>query len=149
MGFRLRQRSICQWQCHHRQRSRRHQRRHYHEAAVGQAISGAIATGRLVREDLFLQTKFTFRPGQDQRLPYDPNAPIAIQVEQSVASSLDHLGTEWVDSYLLHGPTSSAGLTADDWAAWRAMVRNPLPAPRQERAVAARPNRVENRSRPR
>jgi len=97
------------------------QRRHYHEAAVGQAISASIAKGLMVREDLFLQTKFTFRPGQDHRLPYDPDAPIAIQVEQSFASSLAHLGTEWVDSYLLHGPTSSVGLTPDDWAAWRAM----------------------------
>jgi diketogulonate reductase-like aldo/keto reductase len=97
------------------------QRRHYHEAAVGQGISAAIAKGLLVREDLFLQTKFTFRPGQDHRLPYDPKAPIPVQVEQSFASSLTHLGVEWIDSYLLHGPTSSAGLTADDWAAWRAM----------------------------
>ena len=97
------------------------QRRHYHEAAVGQAISASIARGALVREDLFLQTKFTFRPGQDHRLPYDPDAPIPIQVEQSFASSLTHLGVEWINSYLLHGPTSSEGLTPDDWAAWRAM----------------------------
>lgn len=97
------------------------QRRHYHEAAVGQAISASITRGLLVREELFLQTKFTFRPGQDHRLPYDPDAPIPIQVEQSFASSLTHLGVEWIDSYLLHGPTSSEGLTPDDWAAWRAM----------------------------
>jgi len=97
------------------------QRRHYHEAAVGQVISASTAKGLLVREDLFLQTKFTFRPGQDHRLPYDADAAIPIQVEQSFASSLTHLGVEWIDSYLLHGPTSSEGLTADDWAAWRAM----------------------------
>ena len=97
------------------------QRRHYHEAAVGQAIAAAIAQGLVVREDLFLQTKFTFRRGQDQRLPYDPEAPIPTQVEQSLASSLAHLGVAWVDSFLLHGPTTSVGLTPDDWAAWRAM----------------------------
>ena len=31
------------------------------------------------------------------------------------------MGVEQVDSYLLHGPTGSAGLNPDDWAAWRAM----------------------------
>ena len=97
------------------------QRRHYHEAAVGQAISASIESGQVTREDLFLQTKFTFRPGQDHRLPYDPEAPIPVQVEQSFASSLDHLGVEVIDSYVLHGPTTQAGLTSGDWAAWRAM----------------------------
>jgi len=97
------------------------QRRHYDEAAVGRAIAASIAKGLVTREDVFLQTKFTFRRGQDHRLPYDPGAPVPIQVEQSFASSLGHLGVERVDSYLLHGPTSSAGLTPDDWAAWRAM----------------------------
>jgi diketogulonate reductase-like aldo/keto reductase len=97
------------------------QRRHYDEAAVGRAIAASIAKGLVVRDDLFLQTKFTFRRGQDHRLPYDPGAPVPIQVEQSFTSSLGHLGVERVDSYLLHGPASSAGLTPDDWAAWRAM----------------------------
>jgi diketogulonate reductase-like aldo/keto reductase len=97
------------------------QRRHYHEAAVGQGIAASCATGLVAREDLFLQTKFTFRRGQDQRLPYDPAAPIASQVEQSFASSLAHLGTGIIDSYLLHGPTQRTGLVAADWEAWRAL----------------------------
>jgi diketogulonate reductase-like aldo/keto reductase len=97
------------------------QRRHYHEAAVGQAIAAAVASGLVPRDDLFLQTKFTFRRGQDHRLPYDPKAPIAIQVEQSFANSLEHLGTERIDSYVLHGPSQPVGLAADDWQAWRAM----------------------------
>src|SRR5215470_13329708 len=56
------------------------QRRHYHEAAVGQAIAAAVKSGLLSRQDLFLQTKFTFRGGQDHRLPYDSKAPIRTQV---------------------------------------------------------------------
>jgi len=99
------------------------QRRHYHEAAVGQAIAVAIKSGLVTRAELFLQTKFTFRGGQDHRLPYDPEAPIAVQVEQSFASSLKHLGTDVIDSYVLHGPTQWAGLAAADWEAWRAMER--------------------------
>lgn len=97
------------------------QRRHYHEAAVGQAITAAIESGLVVRDDLFLQTKFTFQSGQDHRLPYDPAASVTTQVEQSFASSLEHLGTEFIDSYVLHGPNQRIGLTPDDWAAWRAM----------------------------
>jgi diketogulonate reductase-like aldo/keto reductase len=97
------------------------QRRHYHEAAVGEAIAAAVASGPVRRDDLFVQTKFTFRPGQDHRLPYDPDAPIPAQVEQSFAGSLEHLGIEVIDSYVLHGPTRRAGLAPDDWAAWRAM----------------------------
>jgi diketogulonate reductase-like aldo/keto reductase len=97
------------------------QRRHYDEAAVGRAISASIESGSIVRDELFLQTKFTFRAGQDHRLPYDPGAPVAMQVEQSFASSLEHLGTPMIDSYLLHGPTQRVGLTRADWEAWRAM----------------------------
>jgi diketogulonate reductase-like aldo/keto reductase len=97
------------------------QRRHYDEAAVGRAVASSIASGLAARDDLFVQTKFTFRRGQDHRLPYDPAAPIRIQVEQSFVSSLEHLGTEVIDSYLLHGPTGRVGLAPADWEAWRAM----------------------------
>ncbi len=85
------------------------QRRHYHEAAVGLGISSAIKRGVIARDDLFLQTKFTFRDGQDHRLPYDPKADIPKQVEQSFASSLEHLGTDRIDSYVLHGPSHASG----------------------------------------
>lgn len=97
------------------------QRRHYDEAAVGQAISAAIERPLVTRDDLFVQTKFTFQHGQDHRLPYNPDAPIAIQVEQSFESSLQHLGVEVIDSYLLHGPMMRAGLARADWEAWRAI----------------------------
>ena len=97
------------------------QRKHYHEAGVGRGIADAVESGLVTRDDLFLQTKFTHRRGQDHRLPYDPEAPIPDQVAQSFARSLEHLGTDVIDSYVLHGPASRAGLGPDDWAAWRAM----------------------------
>jgi diketogulonate reductase-like aldo/keto reductase len=93
------------------------QRRHYHEAKVGEALHSA----RLSRSELFLQTKFTFKNGQDQRLPYDPQAPVAQQVEQSCHSSLEHLKTDYLDSYVLHGPSTRAGWTGDNAEAWAAM----------------------------
>lgn len=99
------------------------QRRHYDEAAVGQAITAAMEAGLVSRDELFLQTKFTFPAGQDHRLPYDPAAPVADQVEQSFHCSLQHLRTERIDSYLLHGPMFSEGLSREDMAAWRAMEK--------------------------
>lgn len=96
------------------------QRRHYHEAAVGQALANA-QRGGLRRDELFVQTKFTFQAGQDHRLPYDAKAPIAEQVRQSFSSSLEHLGLDRLDSYLLHGPSRRVGLGAADWEAWRSM----------------------------
>jgi diketogulonate reductase-like aldo/keto reductase len=97
------------------------QRRHYDEASVGRGIAAAIESGLLSRDELFLQTKFTFLAGQDHCLPYDRHAPVATQVAQSFASSLEHLGTDRIDSYVLHGPSQRNGLGAADWAAWRAM----------------------------
>ena len=73
------------------------QRKHYFEQGVGDGIARARDEG-LAREELFLQTKFTYRRGQDHRLPYDPRADVATQVAQSFASSLEHLRTTWIDS---------------------------------------------------
>lgn len=99
------------------------QRRHYVEAGVGEALARAVAAGHLAREDVFLQTKFTSVDGQDHRLPYDAHAPVATQVEQSFASSLQHLGVDYLDAYILHGPSVRHGLTAGDWDTWAAMER--------------------------
>ena len=97
------------------------QRRHYFEAGVGQGLAAAYAAGVVARPDLFLQTKFTFQPGQDHRLPYDPDATFSVQVAQSLASSLEHLGTDYVDSYVLHGPASAYGWSSADGEVWEAM----------------------------
>ena len=91
--------------------------RYRNEAAVGEALTAGV----MKRDELFLQTKFTFRDGQDHRLPYDPAAPVARQVEQSFASSLQHLHADAIDCYVLHGPSEYPGLGPDDWEAWRAM----------------------------
>jgi diketogulonate reductase-like aldo/keto reductase len=99
------------------------QRRHYLEAGVGEGLAAAYRTGVVTREDLFLQTKFTYVTGQDHRLPYDPAADLATQVEQSMQSSLEHLGTDHVDSYVLHGPASGRGWSDADAEAWAAMVK--------------------------
>jgi diketogulonate reductase-like aldo/keto reductase len=97
------------------------QRKHYFEAGVGQALAAAYRAGIVARADLFLQTKFTHVDGQDHRLPFDPRASLTEQVAQSLASSLEHLGTDYVDSFVLHGPASGYGWTEDDAEVWAAM----------------------------
>ena len=99
------------------------QRRHYFEAGVGEGLAAAYRAGIVTRADLFLQTKFTYRPGQDDRLPYDPAARLSAQVAQSLASSLGHLGTDYVDSFVLHGPASGYGWADADAEVWDAMMK--------------------------
>jgi diketogulonate reductase-like aldo/keto reductase len=93
---------------------------HYQEALVGEALQ-ALAKQGIARNTLFLQTKFTPLNGQDHRTPYDASADLATQVTQSFESSLAHLHTDYVDSYVLHGPYSRRGLGAADREVWAAM----------------------------
>ncbi len=97
------------------------QRRHYFEEGAGQGLAAAYRAGVVTRADLFLQTKFTYRAGQDNRLPYDPTAELSVQVAQSLANSLEHLGTDHVDSYVLHGPSSGYGWSDAEAEVWEAM----------------------------
>lgn len=97
------------------------QRRHYFEQGVGEALAALYRAGTVTRGELFLQTKFTYAGGQDHRLPYDPQADFPTQVRQSFASSLEHLGTDYVDSYVLHGPSVGRGLGPADLAVWKEM----------------------------
>ena len=93
---------------------------HYQEALVGEALQ-ALAKKGIKRDSLFLQTKFTSVDGQGGRTPYDPSADLTTQVCQSFDSSLNHLGTDYVDSYVLHAPFQRRGLGTADWEVWTAM----------------------------
>jgi diketogulonate reductase-like aldo/keto reductase len=97
------------------------QRRHYFEAGVGEGLAAAYHAGLVTRSDLFLQTKYTYQRGQDHRLPFDPAASLELQVAQSLSSSLEHLGTHYVDSFVLHGPASGHGWSEADSEVWEAM----------------------------
>jgi diketogulonate reductase-like aldo/keto reductase len=93
---------------------------HYQEALVGEALL-ALGKQGISRDRLFLQTKFTPTNGQDHRTPYDASANLATQVTQSFDSSLVHLHTDYLDSYVLHGPYQRQGLGASDWEVWAAI----------------------------
>jgi diketogulonate reductase-like aldo/keto reductase len=92
------------------------QRKHYNEEAVGKAISKS----NIKREEFFIQTKYTYPNGQDNRIPYDINADYKTQVRQSFESSLEHLQLDYIDSYVLHGPLGF-GITQDDLEVWQEM----------------------------
>jgi diketogulonate reductase-like aldo/keto reductase len=96
------------------------QPRHYQEHLVGEALLKLSGKG-IKREDLFLQSKFTPADGQDHRIPYDPSADLTTQVKQSFESSLKNLHTDYLNSYLLHGPYSHPGLGNEDWEVWSAI----------------------------
>ncbi len=93
---------------------------HYQEALVGEALL-ALAQQGVARDRLFLQTKFTSTNGQDHRTPYDASADLTTQVMQSFDSSLAHLHTDYLDSYVLHGPYQRQGLGAADREVWAAI----------------------------
>ncbi len=95
---------------------------HYQEALVGAALHALTKEGT-TRESLFLQTKFTPVGGQGGHTPYDAGAAPTIQVRQSFDSSLEHLHTDYIDSYVLHGPYQRRGLSDADWEVWAAMER--------------------------
>jgi diketogulonate reductase-like aldo/keto reductase len=93
---------------------------HYREGLVGEALQALEKEG-VMRGALFIQTKFTPVDGQGGQPPYDPSADLTTQVKQSFDSSLEHLRTDYIDSYVLHAPLSRRGLGPDDWEVWAAM----------------------------
>lgn len=59
------------------------------------------------RKDVFIQTKFSPHSCKDDTnapCPFDPSAPLPVQVRQSFNSSLLQLGLDYLDSYILHAP---------------------------------------------
>lgn len=93
------------------------QKKHYSEDLAGAALRASAVP----RAELFLQSKYTSPDGQDHRMPYDPSDDVPTRVRSSFASSLAHFGTDYLDSFLIHGPTGAGVLDDDDWAAWGEM----------------------------
>jgi diketogulonate reductase-like aldo/keto reductase len=100
------------------------QPKHYHEAGVGEALQRLSAQG-IMREELFIQTKFTPLAGQDPaRIPYDPAQPLAMQVAQSFEVSQRNLQTGYVDSLVLHSPLFPYSHLTQVWGAMEDIFRN-------------------------
>jgi len=92
------------------------QPKHYQEDLVGAALARLAQEDNLPREKLWLQTKFTAIRGQDpRRVPYDPQAPLATQVEQSIQRSLQNLGTSYIDSLVMHSPMPTLEENLEVW----------------------------------
>jgi diketogulonate reductase-like aldo/keto reductase len=98
------------------------QPKHYDEPGVGAGVAASLGDA-LVRDDLYLQTKFTPVSGQDPAtVPYDPNSPLPAQVAQSFAASLRNLQTLYVDCLVLHSPLASPAQTLTVWRAMESLV---------------------------
>jgi len=93
------------------------QPKHYDEPLVGEALHKLEEHG-IERETLFVQTKFTPLSGQDPRqVPYDKDAPIESQVNQSFEVSKKNLQTHYVDSLVLHSPVAPRARLMKLWGA--------------------------------
>ena len=98
------------------------QPKHYNEAGVGAGVAACLNDG-LARGDLYIQSKFTPASGQDpNRIPYDPNAPLADQIGQSFAASLKNLQTDYLDCLVLHSPLPTSKLTLEAWRVIEGLV---------------------------
>lgn len=97
------------------------QRKHYFEEAVGQGLNKFLENKQQSRKNIFLQTKYTYARGQDHRKPYNESDSFTDQVKDSFTSSLKHLNTDYIDSYVLHGPYSQHGVGPEDKESWAAM----------------------------
>ena len=98
------------------------QPKHYSEPGVGEGLRRAYSDG-IKREDLFLQTKFTPLSGQDPlSIPYDHNAGLKDQVLESLEVSKKNLGTETIDSLVLHSPMNSWYELAEVWETFESIV---------------------------
>jgi diketogulonate reductase-like aldo/keto reductase len=109
------------------------QPKHYQEHLVGNGIRKALQDGKVKRENIYIQTKFTSIDGQDPNdLPYSPEDPISRQVQESVKSSLQHLRSagdhcdefdgSYLDTLVLHSPMSTIAETMEVWETLEAFV---------------------------
>lgn len=99
------------------------QPKHYDEPLVGEAIK-QLGNHGIQREELFVQTKFTPLSGQDpQRIPYDPNTTLDVQVAHSFEVSKRNLGTDYVDSLVLHSPVSPYDNLQSIWGAMEGIFK--------------------------
>ncbi|KAK1744557.1 aldo-keto reductase family protein [Skeletonema marinoi] len=73
----------------------------------------------LKREDLWLQTKFSgLGAHSEDNIPYNKDAPLETRVRQSLALSLQNLQTDYIDSWIMHGPENNWD---DHFEVWRTM----------------------------
>lgn len=100
------------------------QPKHYQEHLVGQGISDYLQKNPTVeRKSLYIQTKYTPPSGQDlNNIPYDPSAPLCVQVKQSVEASLKNLRVDYIDSVLLHSPMQTLEDTIKAWKSLESFV---------------------------
>ncbi len=107
------------------------QKKHYREDFAGEALKDLYK--EIPRDQFWLQSKYTYVRGQDHRLPYSPDDDYSTQVKASFQSTLKNFHTHYLDSYLLHGPMSSAALIEADWQVWKTMEQ--LQSSGQTRAI--------------
>lgn len=99
------------------------QPKHYEEPGVGKALRSLESQG-VSRKEIFIQTKFTPLNGQDpKRIPYDPKATLKVQVNQSFQTSQKNIGSDFIDSLVLHSPLAKMEQTIEVWRAMESLCK--------------------------
>lgn len=100
---------------------------HYREDLVGKGLQQFLKEqASKSRSDIFVQTKYS--PDQDTSQysadikPYDSSVSVPEQVRQSLDSSLKHLHTDYIDSFVLHSPLDTGDLTMQAWRGMEQLV---------------------------
>ncbi len=100
------------------------QPKHYNEKGVGEGLARLRQEAGIDRKSLWLQTKFTPLSGQDpKQVPYNPEAELDEQVRQSFAVSQANLGTDYVDSLVLHSPLPNHEQLMRVWTAMEVLYK--------------------------
>ncbi|KAL7537240.1 hypothetical protein ACHAXR_007683 [Thalassiosira sp. AJA248-18] len=86
---------------------------------VGDGWTAAARDLGLDRKDIWIQTKFSGLGAHDpNNVPYDKDAPLEDRVRQSLKKSLENLQTDYIDSWVMHGPEDSWD---NHWKVWKTM----------------------------
>ena len=97
------------------------QRRHYFEEGVGQGLAAAYRAGLVTRDDLLSANKI-YLSARSGSPPTLRSRGISFRSSRAVDGQfLEHLATDRVDSYVLHGPASNYDWTDSDAEVWEAM----------------------------
>jgi diketogulonate reductase-like aldo/keto reductase len=84
---------------------------------VGDALQNLFLKG-FKKEDIYLETKFTPKEGQDPNtIPYNPKERLTQQVLSSFEKSKENLKTSFLDSYVLHSPLFPFSHLLEVWRA--------------------------------
>ena len=101
--------------------------KYYREDLAGAGVRRALSEGKISRDEIYIQSKFTSVNWQNpNEMPYDPTASISEQVHTSIRSSLRNMRpseeessseSTYLDCLVLDNPLPTMAQTLEAWRA--------------------------------